>query len=442
MKRKSSYRIEKVGNHRGFLATEDMTMGLSDFNAKSGGNNGDRKPTENVLFKVKSFHIAGDKPDAEKDYVIGILLADACGKKRGDEVKIRVAVDPQLGKRKQPRWELMDYRDGVKKKLDPVRASADPKEGGVLEIQRAYWSEKEGGIVGAWTKAVVVDPTAGVEHAFPALYTCVAAEEKNKEGDKTYQNVTVLNTSEKGVKLVTSQEEFEKAAREILQKTESAPGESGFVLRIINMNAQTPDTFVKGGEEETWESERTAAAIATRGRKETNGTWDNESIDSVLERFNKGKGGKLAQIIGTDGLVAELIPTMRFRVGKDSLPSQNDKGTDLSKPFRRSEKDKWGGYAQANVQIKKRDKNDSWYVAHVRPASQGPVIVNLRDVPTANMPAAMVAAIEAEAKSRAPKNDAQDSEEHGASPNPGAEARGAAAETPHEESADPGGWGV
>lgn len=357
-------------------------MGLKNLQAKRAGGSSN-SATENILVVVNSYDLANAQTATpESDMVAGTLFAPAFGLDTGTAVKVRLRPDPQADTRKQKRREIF----GLTRKF----GTAQPVQvGGIVEFDRCY-IEKDGVINSGWMKPIKTDPKSALEHVFPSAMVMVDVERKRKESDATYQTMTLFNAP--GAKVVKNVDEMRAA---IIEAIGNATGSAGFVLRGIDL---ADGTCV-------------AARWTRRSVKDEAGNYVPEDVQATIKAFEESANGKeFVNYMGSyDQAVWEVIPTLAFPIGNKSLPSQSDRGIDLSKPYMLEvagdgdKKRKIAGVSVSHAAIMRMDdQSDYWFVAGVKPSVNGGGfrVYDYANLPTPNMPAEVLAKVEAAAKDR------------------------------------------
>lgn len=358
------------------------SLGQLQSKSARAGRGGGGGTTENVAVQVTAFHATKGKPDVEKDWLEGVLLADAptLGLKAefsADEngnltipstaVKVRLRPDKNADSRGEHK------RRDIAGLLSKAGAGDPVKVGGVVEFQNCF-IDREGFLNAKWLKALVTDRATGLEHAFCGLPARIDREMKTKD-QKPFQWVSVLDPYLARVISGPNVDVFE-AFREVLLGSEAdgipgmlepqGPGTPGFLLRVVD-----PTSFENAGVE-----------FVRRYTKDGD-LYVPEPIEKEIERFVTGDGAGFVEWMKSNpDLYFEMIPLARFSVGNKSLPSAaaNDptkKGPiDMSHPYQAPvefQDEKTGEmfaqpkscYVNSNVAIRRMDDQSAyWFVSY------------------------------------------------------------------------------
>lgn len=369
-------------------------MSLKKLQAKRTGGGGDRTPTENVAIKVVSYHV-GDRrePNVDKDYFVGVLMHNALGMVAEfdennnpiTEVKVRLRADPQQGKRKHSRAEIAHLESGDKRqKVFP---------GGIVQADRSF-IDRDGFVNTAWIRGLVrreQDLQEGNAMVLAGVMTSVQPERKSKDG-QSFQYRFI--TDPYGAMKVSGVDELRGALTAALQDNEWGP--TGFILRGID----------------TENVEERASVRWTR-------RWDSEakaltSPEATVEEFfekNEAWVQHIAEASADSTEIFEVIPIIRVRTGRDSLPSMKydgKGGRDEAESYRFVTQDEDGkprtsyGWAISTMTLLRGEgENKSWFATMTNPTSRGAVIFDDAELVTpTNLPEHTATALEQVATAR------------------------------------------
>jgi len=402
-------------------------MALDKMKKASRGGGGPKLPTENVAVQIIEYNIAEKgKSNPGKDYVTGVLLANALGmtaefdEKGTPLTEVKVKLKPSDFENRREIAEL-PRNVGTQKKVLP---------GGVVEFQGCRIDHASGMVEANWMKPLVHNPgnpdakdpkDKPTEHAYAGMLGTVYPV--NQFGKQEALLVVPAAAA-----AFSGEEEFRQLAEEMCQPV--GPGNPGFILSAYN-TALAPED-----EDSHW-----VMQVGLRTKKIGEDEFRLETLDEALERMTTEPEGasqhvkervKYAQMFldamkaPGEGEIWELIPASRVRIG--SMTAQNalaQKDADrkdrrkvdpsivfeLLQGHKRDGTPYYGTFlAPANWALRRNEENDTWSVVY---ANTTKAFVNdtsfykVKEIVTPNTPPEFAAHYEATAAKRAEESKAK-----------------------------------
>ncbi|WP_408903141.1 hypothetical protein [Methylobacterium radiotolerans] len=291
-------------------------------NKNAGGGGGPLPPSLNVAFEVLSYDVKDRNHPSVDDTFQGIILTEAFGHPEGTEFTFKMRSLPPKGEN----IHGMAYGSS-KPKLPPTSVAGDGVRGGQGIAEGAYVDRKSGVVVMNWLTMKVRQPETNIDQLLVGQYFSVDSERKNNKTGRVNQSrymYDVINAPM--VPKVDAQTLLSLIGPHLETPAANLGGVPGFMLRGIDLN-----NFRKG------------AFQATRfslPRVEEGGQYRDATAIEAIERFLESDHAKRFMKALTDpndpveNPYIDIIPYVRIRTGKDSLPSEHAQKKDDSRFFK------------------------------------------------------------------------------------------------------------
>lgn len=382
---------------------------------RGGGGNRDMSnlpPLQNIVGMIDQIVIAQrGKSDPDKDYA-DIFLAHSIPE---------LGIDAQFDENGAPLTKLrimMPLPKGGAEGRRDLLGLTQKKAGGpamtpgsLVVFEKAWKDSKTGELRAHYSRGgpTADDQQKALKNLYSNIFVCVLPERQYKQQDGTYMpagHQEALIADQLGAQVVGNDDELVAAIETTVAQT--AIGTAGFQLHA----RQVAPEGLSDEQAAEWAKDpmtRVSAFVVAKPKLVGEGDqkqWVPVTTDEILKKLWAGFPA-VQKVWGQDGWLFEFIPMMAVNQAQTLVPSskKNDKGKDNSRIYSIYDVVENGGidvvdagWTMSHIIVERMAEDSNvWYSTYQNPVSTRPQMYALPDIPTPNMPAYHLTAVQAEA---------------------------------------------